>query len=143
VRGGLLALAAAVLFGISTPIVQWLGAGMGPLTTAALLYTGAAAVGALLRSSPQREARLQPSNLGRLMLVALFGAVLGPVALACGLQRTSGTSASLTLTLEAVFDFACVSDSVPRSRGARPTGTCYPSTTGRAGRTRWISSARI
>jgi drug/metabolite transporter (DMT)-like permease len=103
VRGGLLALAAAVLFGISTPIVQWLGAGMGPLTTAALLYAGAAAVGAMLRSSPQREARLQRHDAGRLTLVALFGAVLGPVALAWGLQRTSGTSASLMLTLEAVF----------------------------------------
>ena len=35
--------------------------------------------------------------------MAFFGAVLGPVALAWGLQRTSGTSASLMLTLEAVF----------------------------------------
>ncbi len=32
-----------------------------------------------------------------------FGAVAGPVALAWGLQRTSGSSASLMLTLEAVF----------------------------------------
>jgi drug/metabolite transporter (DMT)-like permease len=35
--------------------------------------------------------------------MALFGAVLGPVALAWGLQRTSGAGASLMLTLEAVF----------------------------------------
>lgn len=35
--------------------------------------------------------------------MAAFGAVLGPVALAWGLQRTSGTSASLLLTLEALF----------------------------------------
>jgi drug/metabolite transporter (DMT)-like permease len=35
--------------------------------------------------------------------VAGFGAVLGPVALAWGLQRTSGTGASLMLTLEALF----------------------------------------
>ena len=35
--------------------------------------------------------------------MALFGAAIGPVALAWGLQRTSGTSASLMLTLEAVF----------------------------------------
>ena len=32
-----------------------------------------------------------------------FGAVLGPVALAWGLQHTSGASASLMLTLEALF----------------------------------------
>jgi drug/metabolite transporter (DMT)-like permease len=35
--------------------------------------------------------------------MAGFGAVLGPVALAWGLQRTSGSSASLMLTLEALF----------------------------------------
>jgi len=35
--------------------------------------------------------------------MAAFGAVVGPVALAWGLQRTSGTSASLMLTLEALF----------------------------------------
>jgi drug/metabolite transporter (DMT)-like permease len=38
-----------------------------------------------------------------LLLMAAFGAVLGPVALAWGLQHTSGTSASLMLTLEALF----------------------------------------
>jgi len=35
--------------------------------------------------------------------MAGFGAVVGPVALAWGLQHTSGTSASLMLTLEALF----------------------------------------
>jgi drug/metabolite transporter (DMT)-like permease len=35
--------------------------------------------------------------------MAGFGAVIGPVALAWGLQNTSGSSASLMLTLEAVF----------------------------------------
>ena len=34
-RGGLLALLAATLFGISTPLVQRLGAGIGPFATAA------------------------------------------------------------------------------------------------------------
>lgn len=37
------------------------------------------------------------------MAMAAFGAVIGPVALAWGLQHTSGTSASLMLTLEALF----------------------------------------
>jgi drug/metabolite transporter (DMT)-like permease len=36
-------------------------------------------------------------------MMALFGAGIGPVALAWGLQHTSGTSASLMLTMEAVF----------------------------------------
>ena len=52
-RGGLLALLAAVLFGISTPLVQRAGTGLGPLATAALLYAGAALAGALLRQPVQ------------------------------------------------------------------------------------------
>ncbi len=102
-RGGLFALLAATLFGISTPLVQFLGAGLGALTTAALLYTGAAVAGALLRRPARQEARLQRSDLRRLLAVVAFGAVIGPVALAWGLQRTSGASASLMLTLEALF----------------------------------------
>lgn len=102
-RGGLLALLAAALFGASTPLVQRLGSGLGPFATAALLYAGAALVGALSRRPPGREARLAAGDLPRLLAMAGFGAVLGPVALAWGLQRTSGTSASLMLSLEALF----------------------------------------
>lgn len=102
-RGGLLALLAATLFGVSTPLVQYLGRGLGPLATAALLYAGAALAGALLRKGSQQEARLQRSDGRRLLAVVVFGAVIGPVALAWGLQRTSGASASLMLTLEALF----------------------------------------
>lgn len=102
-RGGLLALLAATLFGVSTPLVQKLGEGLGPFTTAALLYAGAGLVGALLRQKVDKEARVLRSDVPRLLAVALFGAVIGPVALAWGLQRTSGTGASLMLTLEALF----------------------------------------
>jgi drug/metabolite transporter (DMT)-like permease len=102
-RGGLLALLAAALFGISTPLVQQFGAGLGAFSTAALLYGGAAAVGMLSRQRIEREARLQRRDLPRLLAMAAVGAVIGPVALAWGLQRTSGTSASLMLTLEALF----------------------------------------
>ena len=102
-RGGLLALLAAALFGLSTPLVQRFGQGLGAFTTAALLYGGAALVALLMRHPPEREARLQRSDLPRLLAMAGFGAVVGPVALAWGLQRTSGSSASLMLTLEALF----------------------------------------
>lgn len=102
-RGGLLALLAAFLFGISTPLVQKLGQSMGPFTTAALLYVGAALVGALLRKPVEQEARVLRSDVPRLIAVAFFGAIIGPVAMAWGLQRTSGTGASLMLTLEALF----------------------------------------
>lgn len=103
VKGGLLALLAAALFGLSTPIVQSWGQGVGPFTTAALLYSGAALVAACMRKPKEREAQLQRSDTKRLLAMAFFGAVIGPVALAWGLQRTSGVSASLMLTLEAVF----------------------------------------
>jgi drug/metabolite transporter (DMT)-like permease len=101
--GAGLALLASLLFGISTPLVQFFGAGLGPFSTAALLYTGAALLGAVLRQPVDREAAVQRSDLPRLLAMAGFGAVLGPVALAWGLQHTSGSSASLMLTLEAVF----------------------------------------
>jgi len=102
-RGGLTALLAAVLFGVSTPLVQRFGVEIGSFSTAALLYAGAALVGAALRRPIEREARVQAGDAPRLALMAGFGAVVGPVALAWGLQRTDGTSASLMLTLEAVF----------------------------------------
>ena len=103
VRGGVLALLAATLFGVSTPLVQRFGVGIGAFSTAALLYAGAAIAGALLRQPAGIEARLRRTDTGRLLAIAAFGAVIGPVALAWGLQHTSGTSASLMLTLEALF----------------------------------------
>ena len=102
-RGAATALLAALLFGVSTPLVQRAGAGLGSYTTAALLYAGAALTGVLLRRPVEREARVRRADLGRIGSMALFGAVIGPVALAWGLQHTSGTAASLMLTLEAVF----------------------------------------
>ena len=102
-KGGLLALLAALLFGVSTPLVQRWGAGLGAFTTAALLYGGAALVGLTLRRPADQEARLHRADLPRLVWMAGFGAVIGPVALAWGLQHTTDTGASLMLTLEAVF----------------------------------------
>jgi drug/metabolite transporter (DMT)-like permease len=102
-RGGLLALLAAVLFGLSTPLVQRFGQGLGPFSTAALLYGGAALVAFFTRQRAAVEAPLRRSDAPRLAGMVVAGAVVGPVALAWGLQRTSGASASLMLTLEAGF----------------------------------------
>ena len=98
-----MALTAAVLFGISTPLVQRFGSGVGAFATAALLYLGAATAGAVLRRRVEHEARILSGDFPRLLAMAAAGAVICPVALAWGLQRTSATSASLMLTLEAVF----------------------------------------
>jgi drug/metabolite transporter (DMT)-like permease len=102
-KGAFLAIAAAVLFGASTPLVQQAGVGVSAWMTAALLYAGAAMTGILLRSKATLEAPLTKRHWPRLILMAIFGAVLGPAALAWGLQRTGGMAASLMLTLEAVF----------------------------------------
>ena len=102
-RGGLLALLAAALFGLSTPLVQRFGQGLGAFSTAALLYAGAAFVALWMRQPVELEAKLKRADLPRLLCMAGFGAVIGPVALAWGLQRTSGASASLMLSLEALF----------------------------------------
>src|SRR5262245_55327282 len=102
-RGAGFALLAATLFGASTPLMQRAGAGLGAFTTAALLYAGAAVTAALMRRPVQREAAVRRADLPRLGAMAVFGAVIGPLALAWGLQRTSGTSASLMLALEALF----------------------------------------
>lgn len=102
-KGGLLALLASALFGLSTPMVQSLGKSVGSFTTAALLYAGAAVVAWVLRQPAAKEAGIKKSDWPRLFAMAGTGAVIGPVALAWGLQHTSGSSASLMLTLEAVF----------------------------------------
>lgn len=72
-RGGLLALLAAALFGASTPLVQRFGAGLGAFGTAALLYAGAAVVGLLSRQRAEREARLRRGDLPRLLAIGATG----------------------------------------------------------------------
>ena len=84
-------------------MVQSLGQGVGTFSTAALLYGGAALVAWALKQPAAKEAGLRRSDLPRLLAMAGSGAVIGPVALVWGLQHTSGSSASLMLTLEAVF----------------------------------------
>lgn len=102
--GGLLALLAAVAFGVTTPLIQRVGHGLGTFTTAALLYAGAAVVslGPASRKQ-QREAPVRRAHLPRLVAIALSGAVVAPACLVWGLQHTSASGASLLLNFEAVF----------------------------------------
>jgi drug/metabolite transporter (DMT)-like permease len=95
---------AALTFGITTPVIALSGQGVGPLTTAGLLYLGAC-LSALLLGLVSRGsgAPLRRSHLVRLGLVAFFGAAVAPTLLAWGLQRTGATTGSLLLNLEAVF----------------------------------------
>jgi drug/metabolite transporter (DMT)-like permease len=99
--GFTLALVAAAAFGAATPVIQRLGHGVGMFSTAALLYTGAALFALPTRRGATIEAPVRARHLPRLAMVALFGAVLAPAALAWGLQHASGTSAGLMLNVEA------------------------------------------
>lgn len=97
-RGVGLAVAAAIAFGATTPIVAWAGAWIGPWSTAALLYVGAAA-SALAAGRPS----LRRSDLPRIAAVAVVGGALAPALLAWGLHRAGATIGALLLNLEAVF----------------------------------------
>jgi drug/metabolite transporter (DMT)-like permease len=101
-RGVLLAIAAAAAFGATTPVVQQLADGAGAPATAALLYAGAAGF-ALVSRQRGHEVRLDRTWWPRVLSVGLSGAFVAPIALAAGLARTNGTTASLLLNLEAVF----------------------------------------
>src|SRR5260370_4881102 len=90
--GTALALSSAIAFGASTPLVQHFGRGIGPFTTAALLYGGAAAGSALRR--PRRDTPLPWHDAPRLAMLTLLAAVSSPMALHCGLQRTRAVIAS-------------------------------------------------
>ncbi len=102
--GVLFATIAAVAFGVTTPVVAWMGRGVGPFTTAALLYGGAAAAALLLRlvATPS-GARLRRGDTPRVIAVALVGGAIAPTLLAWGLQRAGATVGALLLNLEAVF----------------------------------------
>ena len=103
------ALAAAALFGASTPLAKLLLGEMTPLLLAALLYLGSGiglAAWLALRRALRGAAKV-PSFAGTdyLWFGAAVGAggVLAPVLLVFGLVSTDATAASLLLNLEAVF----------------------------------------
>ena len=105
VVGTVLAALAALAFGITTPFIQRCGAGLGPLTTASLLYLGAAlgAFGWPRRQAERREAAVGLRHLPRLLAVAVCGAALAPTLFAWGLQRVPAAYGALLLNGEALF----------------------------------------
>ena len=100
------AIAAALLFGASTPIAKQLLHDTSPILLAGLLYLGSGVGLGLIRTARDRcwQAPSMSAKEWRWLLLAIgFGGVLGPVALLLGLTRTSAASASLLLNLEAVL----------------------------------------
>lgn len=107
-RGAALALAAATLFGASSPIAKLLLPGAGPLMLAGLLYLGAGLGLVMVRvlpglTSPGREAPLRASDAPLLAGIAVAGGVLGPILMLFGLGRLPAITSSLLLNLEAPF----------------------------------------
>lgn len=105
-RNVFFALAAAVLFGASTPLAKLLLGEVSPWLLAGLLYLGSGLGLALVRIV--RDRGWQSSGLARsewpwLLGAIFFGGVLGPVALLVGLSTTSASAASMLLNLEAVL----------------------------------------
>ncbi len=100
------AIGAALLFGASTPIAKQLLRDTPPILLAGLLYLGSGIGLGLIRTARDRGWRA-PTMTSKewfwLLLAIAFGGVLGPVALLLGLTRTSASSASLLLNLEAVL----------------------------------------
>jgi drug/metabolite transporter (DMT)-like permease len=96
------AIIAAILFGLTAPLVEHFGENVGALATAALLYAGAALGGIFLPRSA-KDVALTRRQVPRLLAVAALGSVLAPAAFAWGLQQTGALSTSLLLNLEAPF----------------------------------------
>ncbi|MGH8325835.1 MAG: DMT family transporter, partial [Steroidobacteraceae bacterium] len=100
------ALAAAVLFGASTPLAKQLLQDASPMLLAGLLYLGSGiglSAGRLLRDRGWSTPALSPAEWRWVLLAIGFGGVLGPLLLMSGLARMAAASASLLLNLEAVL----------------------------------------
>jgi drug/metabolite transporter (DMT)-like permease len=103
-RGGFLALGAALLFGLSTPAAKFIIGRVEPLLLAGLLYLGSGMGLTLFKVFRRGDGtRISASDIPWLGLAVLFGGGIGPALLMWGLTSTTGSAASLLLTLEGVF----------------------------------------
>lgn len=105
------AVAAAALFGLSTPLAKIIIGDIKPFMLAGLLYAGSG-IGLLIIIVIKKFLRVNPMSaeppLGKkdwpwLMGATLFGGFLGPLFLVFGLSNTSASAVSLLLNLEGVF----------------------------------------
>ena len=107
------ALAAALLFGASTPLAKLLIGDVAPLLLAGLLYLGSGTGLTLLLlirywrqkngAAAAESIRIPKAELPWLLGAILFGGVFAPALLMFGLAETSAASASLLLNVEGVL----------------------------------------
>jgi len=104
-----LALGAALLFGLSAPAAKRLVGGVDPWLLAGLLYLGSGVGLAVVRlgqralRSPTREAGVAKGDLPWLFGAIVAGGIVGPVLLMFGLARGRASDAALLLNLEGVL----------------------------------------
>ncbi|MDR2325296.1 MAG: DMT family transporter [Acidovorax sp.] len=112
IRNALPALAAAALFGASTPFAKLLVGDVPPLLLAGLLYLGSGIGLSLLLGLRSLQAKTAPDQASMripkaqwpwLLGAVVFGGVLGPAFLMLGLTQTGSAMASLLLNVEGVF----------------------------------------
>jgi drug/metabolite transporter (DMT)-like permease len=102
-----LALAAAALFGASTPLAKALVGEMPPVLLAGLLYLGSG-LGLMTIFTVRRLRGHSTPGIDRpgrpwLAAAIVFGGIMAPVALVVGLRQTTGAAAALLLNLEGLF----------------------------------------
>src|SRR5262249_6201526 len=100
------ALAAAALFGASTPAAKLLLRDLSPLMLSAFLYLGAAIALSAYRFLPvfeSREAQITRRDISLIGGIIFFGGMLGPILMFFGLQRLPALTGSLLLNLEGPF----------------------------------------
>jgi len=96
------ALAAAALFGVSTPLAKLLLGAVDPWLLAGLFYLGSGLGLAAVRMVRPREPGLVRRDLPWIAGAVVSGGVIGPVLLMIGLATTEASTASLLLTAEGV-----------------------------------------
>ena len=105
-----LALLAAALFGLSTPLAKRISPFVEPALLAGLLYLGSG-IGLVIyslvrlgrRKRVTREAALKRADAPWLTGAIVSGGVIGPLLLMWGLAQTPASTASLLLNLEGVL----------------------------------------
>ena len=107
-RYALVALAAAALFGASTPLAKLLQADIGPALLAGLLYLGSGAGLALVQlvrhfSRRAAEAPLQARDTPWLAGAILCGGIAAPLLLLWGLAGARASGVALLLNLEGIL----------------------------------------
>ncbi len=102
--GVVAALAAAILFGVSTPLAKLLLGYMSPWPLAALLYLGSGiGLWIVRRFRRMPAAHFESGDWQWLVAAIVAGGMIGPVLLMLGLSAMPGSGASLLLNAEGIF----------------------------------------